>query len=266
MTRPIIWLFCCCVIVWTASRAESQEWISDYQSALNVAAATGKPVFIDSISETCDWCGKMNDEVFSKPLFRTFLQKFVAARVDLDHDESAAFRKRFPVGTLPCILIVDSSGTLLNRISGYHSAEELIAEISRIQDLLAREHANPNDWGTIQTLGQEYLRRDMSLAAEQRFSKLVQAPVSDTVRLAAYFSLAMAQYYQHENSAAVVTIRKLLETDSSGVFVEDGLLLLSQIYLDMDQRQEAEQVLTDFLKRFPNSKHAGRAREVLKRF
>lgn len=239
-------------------------WLTDFQEALSKSKETGKPVFIDCFAEWCMWCHKMEAVVYSDSKFVQFAGNYVMLRIDIDdNSEGTRLAAKYSVETLPTLLVVDSNGILINRIGGYLKTDELIADISHMQDLINRERLNASDWITVQTLAEEYLFRDMNAEAETRFLKILQALVPDSAKESAHFSLALSQYYQQKNQEALHTLGVYLETYVEGNSTEDVLLLFSQIYLEMDEREKAKQVLQQFLRKFPDSKSAGRARKVL---
>ena len=206
----------------------------------------------------------MEEEVYSDPKFIQFLQNYIPLRLNIeDGSEGTRWAEHYGVETLPTLLMIDSNGRLLNRIGGYMNTAELVADLKTIQDLTDKERINPNDWDTIQTLGEEYLFRDMNQEAEMKFSRIISAPVSDTKKESAYCSLALSQYYQKKNQEALKTLQDYLQIFVDGRSTEDVLLLLSQIYLEMDHPDQARQVLQQFLKAFPDSDNAPRVRRVL---
>ena len=248
---------------WNAS-ATTIEWVSEYDVAIDQSKESGKPVFVDCFADWCMWCHKMEQEVYSDPKFVQFLQNYIPLRLDIeDGSEGTRWAQHYGVETLPTLLVIDSNGLLLNRIGGYMNTAELLADLKAIQDLVDKERTNPNDWESIQTLGEEYLFRDMNQEAEMKFSRILSAPVNDTKKESAYFSLALSQYYQQKNQAALKTLQDYLQIFVEGRSTEDVLLLLSQIYLEMDQPDLARQVLQQFLKAFPDSDNVPRVRKVL---
>jgi len=239
-------------------------WLKDFQQALSKSKETGKPVFVDCFAEWCVWCHKMESDVYSDSKFVNLAGNYVMLRIDIeDGAEGSQLAANYNVETLPTLLVVDSSGSLINRIGGFLKTDELIDDLSKMQDLINRERLNANDWMTVQTIAEEYLFRDMNAEAETRFVRILQAPISDVAKESAHFSLALSQYYQQKNQEALRTLETYLETYVEGNSAEEVLLLLSQIYLEMDEHEKAKQVLQEFLKKFPDSKSVGRARKVL---
>jgi thiol-disulfide isomerase/thioredoxin len=240
-------------------------WFQDFEQALLKSKETGKPVFVDCFAEWCIWCHKMEADVFSDTKFVKLAENYVMLRIDIeDGAEGSRLAANYNVETLPALLILDSGGGLINRIGGFLKTDELIDDLTKMQDLINRERLNANDWITVQTLAEEYLFRDMNAEAEIRFERILQAPISDVSKESAHFSLALSEYYQQKNQEALRTLEMYLQTYVEGNSSEDVLLLLSQINLEMDAHEKAKQVLQEFLKKFPDSKSVGRAQKVLK--
>jgi thioredoxin-related protein len=265
MIRPILLVAFCAVITLSAS-AEPLQWLSDYNQALQAASTSGKSLLIYCVQESCEWCTKMENRVLTDLSFVRLAQNFIRLRMRMDdQSEGSRVRERFGVVTVPTLLVIDPTGRLLNRISGYMEPSALIADIHMIQEFIRLEKKNPDDVYTIQKLAEEYLARDMNAEAEYRFRFLLQKPIAETSKESAHFSLAIAQYYQKKNNEAIQTLLDYQKIYPGGRSIEDAMLLLAQIFLETDNGDAAKQVLGEFLQRFPASKNASRAREVLKK-
>ena len=244
--------------------SEKILWLDNFQQALSKSKVTGKPVFIDCFADWCVWCHKMESDVYSDTKFVNLAGNYVMLRINVeDGAEGSRVATDYNVESLPALLVVDSSGKLINRIGGFLGTDELIADLTNMQTLIKRERLNANDWVAVQTLAEEYLFRDMNAEAESRFARILTAPVAHATKESAHFSLALSQYYQQKNQEALGTLQAYLQTYVEGDSAEDVLLLLSQIYLEMDEHEKAKQILQQFLKRFPDSKSKGRAQKVL---
>jgi|GEM_PF-6704977 len=265
MSRRLLPIILASLILATSVFAEKTEWLDHYDQALSNAKETSRPIFIDCFADWCLWCHRLEDEVYTDPAFEKFIQGFVPLRIDVeDQAEGAKLAARYGVDSLPALLIVDSDGKLLDRIGGFQPAKELINGISSMQDLVQKEKLNPYDWETRQMLAEEYLFRDMNSEAEALLLRVVATPeISDHQKESAYFSLALAQYYQGEKKEALATLNKYLETFTDGKSVEDVLLLQSQIYIELDENEKARTVLQRFVARFPDSTNLQRAKSVL---
>jgi thioredoxin-like negative regulator of GroEL len=244
--------------------AQGLDWLTDYNQAVTKAKQTGKPIFIDCFADWCVWCHRLEKEVYTDSSFLKFSQDFIPLRINVeDQAEGSRIAEQFQVDSLPSILIIESDGTLIDRVNGFHVADELISEIQSMWKLNQKEKL-VNDWQTEQKLGEEYLFRDMNREAEPRFAKILESTgVPDNQKESAYFSLALSQYYQGKEKQALVTLNRYLETYVDGDSTENVLLLLSQIYIETDQKDKARTILEQFITKFPDSENVGRAKEVL---
>lgn len=265
MIRSTLLLICISLLLCSFGSADNIPWLDNYSNALAAAKQTSRPIFIDCFAEWCVWCHRLDEEVYTDPQFVKFLQGFVPLRINVeDHAGGTKLATHFAVDSLPSLLITDSNGKLLNRIGSFLKSRELISEINEVQDLLQKEKLNPLDWATVQALAEEYLFRDMNYEAEIRFQRILEASgVSDSQKESAYFSLALAHYYQGKKSEALITLNRYLDTYTEGNSAEDVLLLLSQIYIEMDEKDKARAALQQFIAKFPDSDNAVRAKRVL---
>jgi thioredoxin-related protein len=246
--------------------AASLLWGNDFDKALEEAKATGKPIFVDCVVKSCEWCRRMDQEVYGDPEFKKFLENYVRVRIDIEDGAAGSLlAAKHGVKTVPAVIVLDSQERLLNKMGGYWNAQAFILDMLMIQDLLQRERINHTDWKAIQLLAEEYLFRDMNAEAELRFKKILQAPLDSTAKESAHFSLALAQYYQEKTREALHTLNTYLETYAEGRSTEDVLLLLSQIYLETDAKDRAKEILVRFLEKFPRSQNAARVKEVLRK-
>jgi thiol-disulfide isomerase/thioredoxin len=105
-------------------------WETEFSSALRLAKARNCHVLIVYTgSDWSPWCQKMDAEVYSQPEFGKYSrEKFVLLKLDyLRHTPMsvAAFTQndelaqRYNVTSFPNVVIIDASGKLLGRLSGY---------------------------------------------------------------------------------------------------------------------------------------------------
>lgn len=86
--------------------------------ALNLSREDGKPVVIYFWAVWCQYCKKLDTEVFPSPEVKPLLEgKFHRAFVDLDEDRRNA--SRFGVLYPPTLLFMNSSGSVLFRLNGF---------------------------------------------------------------------------------------------------------------------------------------------------
>ena len=68
----------------SAASVDNVNWLGDYDQALKMARASGKPVFIDFTGYTCTNCRWMELNIFPKPQVTALLKQFVTVRLYTD--------------------------------------------------------------------------------------------------------------------------------------------------------------------------------------
>lgn len=106
-----------------------------------MAAKTGKLVFIDLYASWCPPCRLMEKQVFAREDVGEFMnERFVSAKFDTDKAVGQELLKRYGSGSIPTFLIFDTAGDLLGRIQGASSAEEFMESVRII---ISRQKPKP---------------------------------------------------------------------------------------------------------------------------
>ena len=241
-------------------------WLTSYDEAVSAARKNSKPILIDCVADWCVWCHRLEQEVYSQPEFQTMLEGFVPLRVNIeDQAQGAKLAELYGVNSLPTLLVIESEGNLLNRVGGFLPAKELINDITTTQSLLLDENLNPKNLVSSKKLAEEYLLRDMDSESESRFQKIIASPdATDQQKDSVYFPLALAQYYQQKLEPSLSTLNRYKQVFPQGPSLEDVYLLESQIYLELNRKDQARSSLEEFLTKFPENRSADRAKSVLK--
>jgi len=84
--------------------------------ALVKATASGKIVFAQFVTETCQECNDVADKAFENPeLGKTVLQKCIPLKIDVLSKDRAEFLRRFPTATTLGTYFILGSGELIHR-------------------------------------------------------------------------------------------------------------------------------------------------------
>lgn len=99
---------------------------------LELVAAQSKqenrPVFILAHASYCAACRKMKKSVFpDKEIGNLFNKSFINAQVDIESEEGKMMVKDYEISGTPTLLFLRPDGQVINKSSGFHSKEELIA-------------------------------------------------------------------------------------------------------------------------------------------
>lgn len=245
--------------------ADQLAWRTDFNKSLLEAQATSKPIFVDVYADWCEWCHKLDKEVYSDPAFIKYMNGYIPVKINAeDNSGGTKFAQKYNVDGFPTLLVTDSQGKLINRIGGFITANALIKDLSTVQRLLDEERKNPADPAVSFKLGKEYSLREMYAEAETRYQKVLRsAGATDAQKEAAQFTLGLVQYYRRNLKGSLSTLETYYTVYPAGESREDALLLLSQIHIEMESNEKARALLKEFLAKYPGSGNTVRAQQVL---
>lgn len=109
------------------------EW-AHYEDAKKHSVETNTPIFLFLSLEDCKWCERMLSETLSDQGVMSFInENFVAGNMHFSRSEMrrSQFLKRFKIGIFPTVLIINSEGQVVERLSGYQDANMLIDRIQK---------------------------------------------------------------------------------------------------------------------------------------
>ena len=99
---------------------------------LSLAQKENKLVFIDAYTTWCRPCKEMSKNVFTKsPAGKYFNEHFISVKIDMEKGEGPAIGLKYIVKSYPTLLFIDSEGTLVHKVAGYQSVENLIKQAKK---------------------------------------------------------------------------------------------------------------------------------------
>ena len=103
---------------------------SSYDNAVSSARSQGKLVFLDFTASWCLPCKRMERETFSNKNVGDFVNKnFVSIKVDNAFFWAMDLADKYDVKSFPTLLVLDTSGNVVKRITGFQTAEGLLGEL-----------------------------------------------------------------------------------------------------------------------------------------
>jgi protein disulfide-isomerase len=138
-------LFICLAVLGLAAAGFAAEgWLTDFEAAKKQAAEKNLPILADfSGSDWCGWCIKLDNEVFSKDVFKAYAQDnlvlFLAdfpSRKPQPEDvkkQNEILQKEYGIRGFPTVLLLDAEGKVLER-TGYQAGgpEKYVEHIKKL--------------------------------------------------------------------------------------------------------------------------------------
>jgi len=111
----------------------SQEGINFKVTTLADAKAAAKtqnkPLFVFAHASWCPTCKKMEQEVLvRKELGVVYNPNFVNVAIDIDSPDGKELQKIYPIRATPTLLFFNSAGDFAQKVEGYTTEDELLAE------------------------------------------------------------------------------------------------------------------------------------------
>lgn len=110
---------------------KSLPWSPDLDSAIVTAKAQKKPMMIDLYTDWCEWCKKLDANVFPDATVGIAASNFVPVRLNAEI-AGQQVAQRFGISEFPTIIFLDPDGSLVGRISGYMDPPEFAKTLDRI--------------------------------------------------------------------------------------------------------------------------------------
>ena len=263
-----------------SSAAISEEavegpWLGSVDEAVELAAATDRHILVDLWADWCTWCKKLEENVFSTPVFQSYADRYVLLRVDTeDGNEGTRLKERFEVDSLPTTLILSHDMVKVGELQGYLEADLYVQslELERMMyHLLVRafsESDGKGDTETLKMMADDFHSRRDGARAATLYRKVLAAGKADSDEIAwNRFLLADSLRLQgsaNEARQAQIEARKAaIEVDNPNL-LELNDLLPYQIARDELQCETAEEALVTFLEKHPEGQYRTLAENALR--
>lgn len=110
------------------------EWkkfsIENYEASLN----NNERMVIDFYADWCIPCKELDALTFSDKRVLNEFERFTVYKVDMtkNNDVNEELRKRFNVVGMPTVLIIDSKGNEIKRLTGFVNADEFLSLVRQV--------------------------------------------------------------------------------------------------------------------------------------
>jgi len=107
----------------------------DEPKARELALAEARPLMVDFGATWCEACKKLDAQTFANANVRAKAGRFVTLKIDASNDEDPATKAlmtKYGVTGLPAVILLDSKGTEVKRITEFIDADAFLAMIEPI--------------------------------------------------------------------------------------------------------------------------------------
>lgn len=114
------------------SNKKSIDWKPFNETAFNDAKASSTPIIIDFYADWCIPCKELDAATFSNEKVITESKRFATFKADMTKSVSPdveAIKNKFNIKGVPTVLIIDSNGNEVQRITGFVPADEFLKTI-----------------------------------------------------------------------------------------------------------------------------------------
>ncbi len=95
----------------------SAKWVYDLEEAKQLAAKTGKKIFVDFMATWCGPCKMLDRDVFQKEDWKKMAKYVVFCKIDVD--EQPGVSKAYNVTAMPTQMVLNADGSILSSTVGY---------------------------------------------------------------------------------------------------------------------------------------------------
>ncbi|MFH2055498.1 MAG: thioredoxin domain-containing protein [bacterium] len=263
MKRPTsltILLLLLCSFNLSAITLGELEFGEDFDAISAAAQESRQPMLIDFYTDWCFWCKVMDDSTFPDPYVQKFMKNFELGKINAEVDTLVA--QRYGVRSYPTFLLIKPDGTEIDRIVGYSTPEEFVGAIvnslngvGTLEDLRARQAANPNDYDLMFELAEKYMYRSNYEQARSYYAKLMDNTPADKQNLAATaaYKLAYMKYKEKNFVEAAQAYTRMATDYPAAEEAESARLMVAYCYQKAEDFEQARAEYTQFLKDYPET-------------
>lgn len=116
--------------------------ITLWSEALELAKASGKPIFLDAYTDWCGWCKVMDRETFSNAKVAEVMNaSFVCVKMEMETGEGIDVAMKYRIAGFPMFLVFTPDGLPTYRVTGYQPPEAWLVTLADMKDPTKRINA-----------------------------------------------------------------------------------------------------------------------------
>ena len=243
------------------------EFVTDYDSILTAAQQKGQEAVIDFYTEWCTWCKRLDTVTYVDPAVIELAGTMVFGKIDAEKDSVTA--KKYRVSGYPTILLINSDGSEIDRISGYLPPDEFVETINNylqdvgtLADYLRKADTNATTEVNY-VLGEKYTGREMYDEARSYFNKVIEADPDnkDGHTEDAMMGLADLLLREKEYNKSITQLNKVIKKFKGSETATEAELWIAYAQRKNGDTTAAIQTYENYIKNHPESENIERIKE-----
>ncbi len=166
---------------------------SDFDKIKKKAVAENKLIFFDAYTQWCGPCRKMEKTTFlHDTIIKFFGKHFISYKMNMDLSTTKAMAKRYDIHSYPTYIFMDGKGQEIAKVTGYLTAEELLAVSKKVLENGNDVHLANTPIVNLQILFDDYAKTmDKHVAYKKIKERMVDFIYkADTIGLTKIYDLA----------------------------------------------------------------------------
>lgn len=105
-------------------QTNATEWMTSYDDAKKLAAATNKLILVDFWATWCGPCLSMDSDAWSKHEVQELMKNFIPLKIDIDRDRKTS--SKYSIRSIPDVFIMDANGEIIYHNKGYMDKNQVM--------------------------------------------------------------------------------------------------------------------------------------------
>lgn len=119
----------------TTTGATQIEWASNYDEALAMAKAEGKPVMVKFTAEWCGPCKEMDAEAFTNSDVTAEIDKLIAVKVYDTDPKYQELSSKYGAGSFPTLVFIKNDESVIDSVVGYRGVDATLASLRQVNSV-----------------------------------------------------------------------------------------------------------------------------------
>ncbi len=242
-------------------------WVTTLEKAKQIASKENKPILAMFSASWCGPCNMMKQEVFPREDVKKALSAWTLLYIDVDEQEGVTMR--YGVEAFPTFVVMDQKGEKQASLTGAQPPKSFIRWLNalnkgpELKKRLAREPQNAKLWKQLGDMQMDMESHEEAFESYKKASKL--DPKNETGAAADVAFLGALKTANEDRKQGAEKLAAIERQYPASERAEDSLFIRAIIALDQENEREARDLLTSYLKKYPDGKRQDQARMILER-